>query len=238
MYYVMPSVFVGFHVVAGMAFCVTGKNPGLSFSGILTTELALVDMLLDFLYLFTNPFATEDLLVACFWVQIISNIVPALICFVSVMAVTFEGGLVQYPWCTRWKIDDMANIFFAIVTLLFNVLVRPFVAVLMSMLFGILWSMKLLPAFLGQREQTLNFLALIVYNELLLENLPQLIIQGMNNTALEEWTPLAICSFTTSLFFTFKAFFEPTFKICVLRKSVSEAFADYLSDGSGKVMPW
>ena len=233
--YVFVPAFVGCHVIAGIAFAVTGRSPGLSWTGLLTAELALVDMLMDFLYFFTNPFATEGLYTACYVVLIISQIVPAIMCFMAVTGVTFKDGAWQYPWGSGWKLEDMSNFFFMIITVLFNVFMRPTAAVFMSVLFAVLWNMKLLPSFLKHLDgetTALNILGLTVYNELILENIPQLYIQAQNNSQLNEWTLVAVVSFTTSIIFVCKSLFEPTFQICVLRRSIAESFSSYFQDGA------
>ena len=68
----------------------------------------------------------------------------------------------------------------------------------------------------------------MVYNELVVENVPQFVIQITNNNQrIEGWTTVAIISMATSMAFVVKGLFEPTWKICVLRHSISDAFSAF-----------
>ena len=161
-------------------------NFGLKFWGAVTVEVALLDALLDFYYFFTNPFASVGLHTACFAFLIVPQVLPAILCFCSMIYVTFDpkafggafkgsvfGGVFTVPF--GWdKNPEWATSFpKVLVAGVWNCTVRPIAATLLSILFAILWNMKLLGAFLyvmpgsqlGSEEFGLQVLGFMVYNE-------------------------------------------------------------------------
>jgi len=234
--YIFIGAFIAFHVVTYAAFVVASgwdfcPEFGVNYTGWVMIELALLDAFMDYLYYFTEAFATEQLYLYCGVFLFVPQIVPGIACFFCVSYVTFAQDERKNQ---LWKMpfgmgqEDMADIVNATTTVIYNVVCRPLYATFLSILFALFWNMKVLAAFLflplvsEQIENAeavgLQLLALMVYNELVVENVPQLCIQVMNNNQREEgWTTTSIVSMATSMAFVIKGLFEPTFKICVLR---------------------
>jgi len=254
----LALAYAGIHLLAYVAFVVTAPEfsyypaVGLTYAAWFMVEVALFDEIMDLHYYMKNPFADEALQTCCLSFLIIPQIFPACLCFAyevcfplwkdgriplaADVSLWLWGALWAYPF--GWKKEDCHNLFYAIVTLLYNMIFRPVKSAFMVVFLIIFWNMKLLSALLiqaNEEENALRLLGLMVYNELIIENLPQFCIQFANNTALGTWSTIAIVSILSSSFFIFKGLFEPTFKFCVLGESCADTFNWFGSNA--KVVP-
>lgn len=241
---------------------------GLSPAGWAFIQLGLLDILFDFYYFVTEPFANAALMRALFAFLFITQIAPCLVLCQVVRIHCLSSGFHCFEYPFGWTAEDLSDLFKMTAAVLYNIFFRPLRLMAWFVSCLLLFNMKLMALddfvpilFYGMEEEAVKFckanlaclfddaaeeetkrvvnlkmIFFMFFNRILLQDFPQLLIQILNNSALGEWSVVAVLSAATSIFMMIRSVFEPCYRICVLKQERTKAFEHIVAQAKSQVV--